>query len=404
MTMSDDPTKQSSPTPTTLRADVIMHRNQSVLENSDYYKKASPEQKVKAHAYFYKRFVIPVNQQLGTNITMKDYIASRSTKKDPNTGEKVHQNQIANQTSTFDKVMTGVHHGVLGEVKAIADVTRAAIPPEYKKQDEQLWKDYEESDDHLVAGAFQDNLRDRVLQGVTTGLAQSPAFALTDGILGETGVSKILGPLSKAGGVGKIAAKSIEGAAQGYLVGSMTGDSPGWSAASFAVMNPAFSVLGKMFVWGGGKLITKTLTDAAENITKKEAEGAVAPPIVGLAGSQKQRIRAATVEAVRHLSDGKYWGEMNDSQKAFVMKKLAKQAPDMANEIATVDKVAAAYQSAKEVHEARIASPQLNNVLSSLEKLDGKPTHETVADATQKIEKNTRTVKAPLSNPEIKKP
>jgi hypothetical protein len=378
---------QSDNKPTTLSPDVIMHRNQQVLENSDFYKKADPSKKIQIQTYFYNKYVTSVNKQLGTNVELKDYLKQRAIKY--KTGNAT---PIAEQAGTVEKMATGFAHGAAQQVHAVADAVVPLWTGDHTARTHKLDKLYD-NDNVRVTSTFQDGLKDTILKGAGETASQVPLFMATDGMVKGLGLDNLLGAV---GGVEKLASSAIKNGAQGYLIGKATKEDPKSTALSFAIGGPAFEYLGKLFVWGGGKLVSQVMDHAEAQVGKKAPEAVTSIIATAMAGSEKQKISAAAIAAINEITGGKF-STMTQSAKAQALKTLAAKSPEMAEQAAIIDRVATAYHAAKELQAQRQAVPAMNDVLGSIEKMDGSPTHVTIADQAAEAEKTKSLVNHPGS-------
>jgi len=57
-----------------LDSNVVMHRNITKLESSDFYKKLTPAKKVAAQTQFYNKYVTPVHKELNYKGSLQEWL------------------------------------------------------------------------------------------------------------------------------------------------------------------------------------------------------------------------------------------------------------------------------------------------------------------------------------------
>jgi len=422
---------------TTMPLPLVMNRNLRVLEDSDLYKNATPDMRIKYQAAFYKKYVEPLARSTKTNVPFDQWLKDRGMywqyKTNPEKQNKPFHGLIPNvlldtkkEKEQSDALSSGVLHTLLKTAEAIENATikfkevtkdlslgaamlNAEIMPhmgpiimtphyEDVRQKNDTLQQYLKADEWIAQNGYKQNVSNRLLRSTGEMAGQIPAFMASDGLLEGFGVADLLGisQASKAKGIEaavkptaesmlkKIASKSVYNAAQGYLVGSLTGENATQSAKDFgvgtALIETPLLLFGKMFSWGGGKLINAMADKAGEAIKTGSIETKVSPVTTALAGSQKQKISAATVQALNDLTGGNF-SKASDIAKKQALSTLAKKAPELANQTAFIEKTAIGADAAAELVRQRSSVPELDNVLKKMEAVSKSPTHETVANA-----------------------
>jgi hypothetical protein len=183
-----------------------------------------------------------------------------------------------------------------------------------------------------------------------------------------------------AGDVGR---KSIEGAATGYLMGSMEREGhPTRDAINFAIGDAFFSgggkLLGKLRVWGDGKVTEEMLDKAVADYTGKQPHATVTPVAVAMAGSPQQKIMAGLMAAINKETGGAFWNAPEAAKKA-TLTSLAKKYPEFAENAGWLDQHITELQALNQTTQWRELMPEADAALKKLEALSGEPLPKTVA-------------------------
>ena len=415
---------------TTMPLPLVMNRNLRVLEDSDLYKNATPDMRIKYQAAFYKKYVEPLARSTKTNVPFDQWLKDRGMywqyKTNPEKQNKPFHGLISNvllDTKKEKEQSTALASGIasvplkaaqaletakikfkevirdlsLGSALMNAEIMPHMGPiimnPHYEevRQRNDTLQQYLKADEWIAQNGYQQNLTNKLLRGTGELAGQVPAFIASDGLLEGFGVKELLGlspSLTKipeaTAMLHKIAARSMYNAAQGYLVGTLTGEDAKKSAKDFgigtALIELPLLLFGKMFSWGGGKLINAMADKASEAIKTGDIETKVSPVTTAMAGSQKQKISAATVQALNEMTGGKF-SKAPDVEKRAALSLLARARPELANQVAFIEKTAIGADAAAELVRQRSAVPELDNVLKKMEAVSKTPTHETVANA-----------------------
>lgn len=270
------------------------------------------------------------------------------------------------------------------------------------KEINQLLKD----DEWFGVHGYKQTTANKLMRGGGELAGDLPLFFATDGIMGLTveGITDTTKAAQVASrlpmsGLKQVGAKAIGNAAQGYLIGAAEGKDPNKEAAAFGIgggllhlagwqvteglISPAAKYLGKIFGYGGGKLLNELATHGEANVLAKAPEATSSSVATSLAGSQKQKINAALVMSLNDLTGGNFSKAPTEAKKE-ALAKLAVAAPEFAQQIAFIEKNIIGIEAAKNLVAQRAAVPEFNDVLTKLEKASGQATHETVADAAHK--------------------
>jgi len=417
---------------TTLPPSVVMQRHLKTLEESDLYKNATPEKRLAYQAAFYKKYVEPVNKAANYKGDFKAWARDRGTywqgKVNPSAQDKPLGGIIPGLTRADEKKheealkagASGVVSTVLHTAKALEEAKRTAIfhfqnitkefslgaamlnatvaphmgpiimNPHYtsvrEDKTEKKLDEYLSADEWYALNGYKQNLTNKIMRGAGEFAGQLPAFELSEGLLGKVGIGELLN-VDKATGIAKIASKSIYNAAQGYLVGTVSGESGPKEAAGFgigtAIFTPAEMFLGRIFGWAGGKGVSDLADIAIKDIKTKSPVTTVSTPTIALAGSQKQKISAAVISALNDLTGGNF-SKAPEVSKKIALSKLAKVAPEFADQIAYIDQTIVGVDAAQDLVKQRAAVPELNNVLTKLEGASKQQTHESISHAANK--------------------
>ncbi len=222
------------------------------------------------------------------------------------------------------------------------------------------------------------NIKDNLIQGAGNLVGQSPAFVLSEGILGKIGLDVLTSDtlLKGAPAIAKVGSKLLYNAANGYLVGHFTDDDPYKSAAGFAIggaiLEPFQKYVGKLLGLGGQRLLSQMLGSAKKAIAEKAVESEAPSAVVALAGSQKQKINAATIRMLNDLADGNYVRASKNVQ-ANAIKKLAKIAPELEDQLSVISPNTQVAVQHKDIMSQRKISPTFDKVMTNLEKVSGTP-------------------------------
>ena len=420
---------------TTLPPAMIMQRHLRTMENSDLYKDASAKDRIRYQAAFYKKYVVPAQKAANYKGSFQEWINDRGTywqyKANPDKAQgsgfipetiktapgiisagvadttlRTHKEILARARDAQEKFINVSKDLSLGSAMLNATIAPHMGPiimdPEYIKvresKHEQKIDDYINASENFGVNGFKHTLTNKLLyEGGKLG-AQAPAFMVSGGLLGDVVKLPEILNLEKATGVTKLASRSIYNAAQGYLVGGVSGENPIKSAIGFGVgtiiFSPVETLFGKVWGWGGGKLTTALMDAAIKSHAEDAAESKVSSVATSLAGSQKQKINAAVIAGLNELSGGNFY-KAPDAAKKIALSKLAAKAPQFADQISFIDKTIVGVDAARNLVRQREAVPELNNVLSQLEKISKQPTHESVADAVQKKTEFEDFVKSP---------
>lgn len=374
---------QVSSTP--LDSRVKMQRNIQKLESSDFYKGLSPAKKVQVQTKFYNQFVKPAFKEGDSNL--KTWLQGRA--------KKLNESDV---TSSTEKAAMAVGHGALSLtkplVKGLESATGNADSPG-KRFFDQIYS----QDDKWMEQHYDDHLKDTAIKEVGTMVGQIPAIMAGAGFLRGIGLTELLGPgVSSAPKIVQIGARMLHSAAEGYIFGEATGDDPSKSAMGFAVGNELFrpveKFVGKLLGLGGQKLIKETTDSVTKAVADRapEATNEVAHIVTGLAGTSKQKIHAATIQALNDLTGGDFVKSSPIAQ-ASAISKLEKQAPGLAGELGFINQNIVEAKAAAVTLKQRAMVPEFNQVLSDLEKIDGTPTPKTVAESVAKKAENRQLVK-----------
>ena len=413
----------------TLPPNVLMYRNRKVLEDSDLYKGAAPDKKIAYQTWFFNKYVKPAWQAQKYEGTIYDYLKERGTVLKTGQAPPVTTSETVGRD--LQKFASGTAHTLITQVKTLDEVaheakeqfkqTKAAIglgasllklnpntanfvvPSLFNdahlavdtraaKRSEALDQLYK-ADEWNMNSIYQNTTKDKLLRsgGEFTGLV--PTFVATDGILGGLGVDELLG-VKALKGVKGLGAKAIYNGAQGYLVGTtLTSDpkeDPNKDAIGFAagtvLFDPAMLYLGKMFGWGGGKLINGVASYVGKKVEAKAPEATVSIVTSTLAGTQKQKISAATIHALNDLTNGGFVKAPLAMQKV-ALDKLSKAAPELAEQIGFIDKSVTAFEAAQNTIKQRQLIPEFDNILKELEAIDKTPTHISIATSVEDKER-----------------
>jgi hypothetical protein len=416
----------------TMPLSLVMSRNLRVMEGSDLYKDATPQKRMAYQLAFFKKYVEPITRSTGTKVEFKEWLKDRGTywqyqvnpaAQDKILGgllpipKKVLKDVEKNINERNTALASGVASGVLHTLKAGEEAKRLAhqeftrvtselslgsallnphiapyvVPEIFNKEyltlresgKEQEIDQYLKDDKWVAENGYQQSISNKLLRGAGEMTVQIPAFMASDGLLEGLQVPEVLG-MAEATGLKKIASRSIYNAAQGLLVGPTTGEDPLKAARNFGlatlVIEPPMMFLSKLWGWGGGKLLSPMIDNAANAVKTKSVETVVSPVSTALAGSQKQKISAATVQSLNDLTGGNFY-KATDVAKKQALAKLAKAAPELAEQISFIEKNAVGVDAAKDLVRQRASVPQLNDVLAKLEKASGKETHAAVAES-----------------------
>lgn len=408
---------QVSSTP--LDSRVKMQRNIQKLESSDFYKGLSPAKKVQVQTKFYNQFVKPAFKSGDSDL--KTWLKGRAGK-DTRINVEGKVKDVLNYSAKDDaeKVVGAVGSGTMGLLKtplSFAEKATNLLTPNVagKKEASDLTKKFIEDtyhkDDVWMEQHYDNSIKDSVLKEGGKMIGQIPAFETGGGILKGLGLTdllvsgeaaKAMGPLARVGG------KIVNSAVDGYLFGKMTGDDPLKSSAGFGAFGAAggfggelFSgvqkFVGRMLGVGGEKLVSEMAASTLEAVKSKAAETEVAPIVAGLAGSQKQKIHASTIQALNELTGGDFV-RASDIAKMSAITKLEKIAPDMAGELGFINQNIVEAKAAAVTLKQRAMVPEFNQVLSDLEKIDGTPTPKAVAQSVADKAEKRQLVKVNSKN------
>jgi len=402
-----------------------------MLEGSDMYKDADPKKKVALETLFFNRYVKPRSPSMD----LKEWLNGRGTVFQMQ--QKPDSDFSKYYLDTSHKVALSVAEGVTDVAKAGRDMYDSArqkfqnlkeqsglgvallnaelrphmgpiimTPEHYEvshsnpnvpvlsqlsgmKLDE-LYK----ASKYAGENYYQDTMKDKALHITGKVVAQTPVFMATDGILDEgLGLDSLLN-IKEATGIKGLASRSVYNGAKGYLIGKATGDDPEASALGFIGFGEAARLFGKMFVWGGGKLISSVLADTGVKAAGGAAETAVSPFSVAMGGSPKQKMTASVYKAAMEMTQGNF-GKLSKDAQVEVLNKLASKSPELAQNIGLLDKTATGVVSAQDLVRQREALPEFNKLLTSLEKISGDATHQTIADSVARKEANQAIVNNP---------
>jgi hypothetical protein len=443
----------------TMPISLVMQRNLRTLESSDLYKGAEPSKRIAYQLAFFKKYVEPITRSTGTKVDFKEWLKDRGQYWQYQVNPKAQaknglipdgiktaltgtKEQNASAREAFKAVGGGVASEVLHVGKTALETKRAfqeeyinalqnfksvsktfslgnalmnpKIAPymapnifskEYTQvregKSEKKLDDYLSASDWFMENGFKQNLTNKIMYGAGEISAQVPLFMATDGVAEGMGLNELFG-LKEATGMHKVALRSLEAGAQGYLIGTAEGKKnpekegltwgvgavflgTGGHQVSEYLAKPSYNYLGSLFGWGGGKLLTPLVEDAALQVKNRSAAASVSPVTTALVGSPKQKISAAVIQSLNDLTGGSFY-KAPDIAKKKALTKLSKIAPEFADQISFIDKNVTGASAAQQLIKQRSAVPEFDEVLKKLEKISGKPSHETVADAMHQKE------------------
>ena len=389
---------EATQVPDKLDPNVVMHRNITKLESSDFYKQLSPAKKVAVQTKFYNQFVVPAQKSLNYKGDLKEWLKGRAGKL-----------TTSGETSTTEKALGAVGHGTLSFTKPLVKgaeylADKAGLDTSKARQvSDRIYR----RDEDWIEQHYDKHLKDQAIKEVGTFAGQTPALMMGSGILKAIGLTDLLGPgVAQAPKMVQIGSRMLHSAIDGYIFGAATGDDPVKSAEGFALgselFRPVETYIGKLLGLGGQKLVKETVESATKAVSEKapEATGEIPAIVTALAGSPKQKINATTIQALNDLTGGNFATSSKAAQE-IAIHKLGRLQPAIADELGFINQHIVEAKAAAQTLKQRAMVPEFNKVLTDLEKIDGTPTPKAVAQSVAEKAKNRQIVKRASSKPQV---
>lgn len=409
-----------------VKPDILMKTKLKEMEGSDVFKNADKAKKLDIYKKFYNTYVVPNNNATKNNLSLYDFTRGHMLKMAGQGGIPISDPAV---TSGTEKFLGGAAHGLETLVEApyrgvqkldqtyedfkkgaqltsalaggrvMGPVAPEQLTPEKQKVKSDILENYSVRDKRWMDTHYDNSFHDLVLKEGGTMAGQLPAFEVTGSFLKSIGLDALMNPelLGKASMLTRMGSRMLYNAANGYLVGAMTMDDPTQTAMGFAAMSEVFrpieKYVGKILGLGGDALMSQ-MVKLGKDSAGKDIAATVSPVTVALAGSNKQKITASTVNMLNEVAGGNF-ASLDNKAKMEVINKVAKMSPELSNELGAVNKSIVNAKATISINRQRSQVPEFNDIMNKLESFDKTPSGQTVSDSVAKKAENRKIVKQP---------